>query len=112
MSLTWKDLITTSLAGITIWFSYLVLIGYKFPIIVGYRWATLILLILGVGMCAFSSASGASGMFITIASGLGVLALILVVLGLIFGTKFLFISLLTVIIALWIVSTLRHLIGS
>ena len=112
MALTWKDLITTTLAVILAGFSYLVVTGYKLPLISGYRWATLVLLILGIGMCALSSAGpGSSGIFITIASGLGVIALILIIAGFIFATKTIFLATAAVIVLLWITATLRHLIG-
>jgi hypothetical protein len=112
MALSWKDLVTTILAAVTIGFSYLMITGYKFPLISGYRWATMVLLILGIGMCALSSATpGASGIYITVASGLGILALILIIAGFIFATKTIFLATVTVIILLWAVATFRHLIG-
>ncbi len=112
MALTWKDLTTTLLAALVAAFSYLQLTGYQFPLISGYRWAIVVLLILGIGMCALSSATpGASGPFIVIASVLGVLSLILIIAGLIMGTKTMFLAVAGVILVLWAIATLRHIIG-
>lgn len=111
MALTWKDLVTTIMALFIASFAYLMVTGYKFPLISGYRWATLILLILGIGMCALSSAQGVGGIYITIASGLGIVALILIIAGFIFATKTIFLLTAGVIILLWALATFRHLIG-
>lgn len=112
MALTWKDLTTTALVALTGLFSYLMVTGYKFPLISGYRWATLVLLVLGIGMCALSSATpGAGGTYTTIASGLGIVAFILIIAGFIFGTKTIFLATTGVIILLWAIATFRHLIG-
>lgn len=112
MALTWKDAITTILAVLVAWFSYLMVSGYKFPLISGYRWATLVLLILGISMCAFSSAGPTSGgPFITISSALGIAAFILIIAGFIFGTKTIFLITTGIILLLWLIATLRHLLG-
>jgi hypothetical protein len=110
MALTWKDMATTILAGLVATFSYFYIIGYNFPIITGYRGAILVLLGLGIGMCALSSA-GAGGPWIGAASILGVLSLILIVAGLIMGTKIIFLATAGVILLLWAIATLRHIVG-
>jgi hypothetical protein len=111
MALTFKDAITTILAILTTSFSYFVVTGYKFPLISGYRTATVVLLILGIGMCALSSTNNGKGLFIVTASALGILALILTVAILIFGTKQLFLALTGTILLLWLVATIRHATG-
>lgn len=110
MALTWKDFVTTALALITAGFSYLMVTGYKFPLISGYRQATLVLLILGIGMCALSSPTPVTGnLFIMLASVLGFIALILIIAGFIFGTKNIFLALTGIIILLWFIATFRHI---
>lgn len=112
MSVSWKDLTNTALALFIAGFSYLMVTGYKFPLISGYRLATVVLLVLGIAMCALSSATpGDSGMYMKFASGLGILAFILIVVGFIFGTKIIFLATTGVIILLWAMATFRHLIG-
>jgi hypothetical protein len=110
MSLTWKDGITTLLALLVIGFSYLMTIGYKLPLISGYRWATAVLLILGIGMCALSSARpDIQSNWISLANILGVVAFILIIAGIITGSKMIFLSLSGTIVILWLVATMRHL---
>lgn len=110
MALTWKDLATTILAILVAGFSYLMVTGYRLPLISGYRWATLVLLILGIAMCAMSSANQ-GGPWIIAASVLGVITLLLIVASFIMGTKTIFIALSGTILLLWAIATLRHLIG-
>ncbi len=112
MVLTWKDLVTTILAILVAAFTYLMVKGYEFPIITGYRSAILVLLGLGIGMCALSSVGpGVGGPWIILASALGVLSLVLIVAGLIMGTKLMFLAVAGTILALWLIATTRHLIG-
>lgn len=112
MSLTYKDLVTTILAAAIIGFSYLMVTGYKLPLIPGYRWGTLVLLFVGIGMCALSSATpGSSNAWTAIAATLGIISMILITAGLIFGTKEIFLALGGTIILLWLSTTLHHLVG-
>ncbi len=112
MALTWKDGATTILALLIIGFSYLIVTGSKFPLISGYRWASVVLLILGIGMCALGSAvpTAQSG-WITFSNVLGSLAIILILAGIMTGSKMVFLMLSGTIVLLWIVATLRHLLG-
>lgn len=111
MALTWKDLVTTVLAILVAVFSYLFVTGYHFPLLSGYRSAVIVLSILGIGMCAMSSAAGASGPWVSFAGALGVISAILIVSTLILGTKALFLAVTGIILLLWGVATLRHIIG-
>jgi peptidoglycan/LPS O-acetylase OafA/YrhL len=112
MALTWKDAITTLLALLVIGFSYLMAIGYKIPLITSYRWATVVLLVLGIGMCASgSAASNNQSSWITFASVFGSLAMILILAGIITGSKMVFLALSGTIVVLWLVATLRHFLG-
>lgn len=113
MSLTWKDLVTTVLAVMTAGLYYSMSKGITLPLIAGYRSAIIALGIIGIGMCALSGGNTApSGPFIILASVGGIVALILIVYGLITGTKFAFILLTVTILVLWAGATLRHLLSS
>lgn len=112
MSLTVKDLITTILAAATLGLFYAMSRGIELPLITNYRWGVMALALIGIVMCAFSGAGkGATGPFITIASILGVAALILIVYGLVTGAKIGFVLLSFTILALWVVTTFHHLIS-
>lgn len=112
MTLTSKDLITTGLAVMVASFSYLMLTGYKFPLISSYRWAIGVLIFLGVLMCGLSSnIPSPSSPWLIGASILGFLAVGLAIFGFITGSKIAFISLTGVILVLWALATIRHLIG-
>lgn len=110
MELTWKDLLTTILAAGVVGLYYAVSKGIDLPLLSGYRSAILTLAIVGMAMCALSGGTnGTTNLFITVASGLGIISLILIVYGLITGTKIAFALLTIVILALWATATLRHL---
>jgi hypothetical protein len=114
MALTWRDLVATTLAVIIAGFSYLTATGYHFPLISGYRWAIGVLLVLGIGMCALSPTSSAnySSPWIMTVSILGGITAILIIAGLIMGTKTMFLAVAGTILAIWAIATLRHLIGA
>lgn len=114
MAITWKDGITTVLAVASYGLYYAMSNNIRLPIVSGYRVAVFIMLLIGVAMCAFSSpdTAKAGSPFISIATVLGITSLALVVYGLITGSKDAFMLLTFVIIVLWIVATLRHLIGA
>lgn len=114
MTLTGKDIITTILAVTTIALYYAVTKGINLPLISGYRMATLLLGIIGIAMCAFGSGTGATaahGMWAIVEGALGITALILIIAGLITGTKLTFILLTVTILGLWIMATIRHFMG-
>jgi hypothetical protein len=115
MTLTYKDFITTLLAATTTGFAYLMTTGYKFPIISGYRAGIVVLLAIGIAMCAFGSrvTEGVwSGPWVVTASVLGIAALVVAIVGLVTGTKVMFLTLAGIMVTLWVVATLRHLIGA
>lgn len=112
MDLTWKDFFATGLAlGVGL-FAYLMVQGYQFPFITGYRGATLVLLGLGIMMCGLSPAASYSNPWIITVSILGGLTLFLIIASLIMGTKTLFLATAGAILTMWAVATFRHLIGA
>jgi hypothetical protein len=106
MTLTWKDLITTLLAGgaIGVYFLFTNNAG-------GYRIPILLLTFIGIAMCALSEGTKGNKVYIGIASALGILALVLAVYGLVTGAKIAFILLVGTILLLWLISTIRHALG-
>lgn len=110
MGLTWKDIVTTIFAAMTFGLFYAMSKNMQLPLITGYRGAILVLGVFGIAMCALSGGATTTGPFITIASILGIASLIFIIYGLITGAEIAFTLLTISIIALWIISTFRHLI--
>ena len=85
MSLTWKDGVTTLLAGVVLVIYYAkVTTGIRLPFISeSYRWAVTALAIVGIAMCALSSAStaGKDNPFVMAAGILGVVSFVLIIWG-------------------------------
>lgn len=112
MTLSWKDLVTTFLAVITASFAYFYIQGFQFPFVTGYRVASLVIVVLGIMMCAFGSGSNASpSMWINVANVLGILTVVVAIIAMIMGTKAIFLALVGIVLSLWLVATIRHLIG-
>lgn len=115
MTLTWKDGATTLLVIGTCGLYYAMIQGINLPIISGYRGAIAVLAIVGIAMCAFGArpTSGAGmNLFTGAASVLGVAALILIIYGLIAGTKLALTLLTATMVLLWIISTAHHMVGN
>jgi hypothetical protein len=112
-ALTWKDGIATLLVAATAGITYARAKGMELPLLASWRMAALALLVLGMTACAVGAGNAivAGGPWNTIASALGILALILGVLGIITGQKIIVITLAIVIAGLWIATTFRHLLG-
>lgn len=107
MILSWKDIVTTFLAAGAAGLYFLTMDNAT-----GYRGGIVLLALMGIAMCAFSGgATNMSNPFIVVSSVLGVTALALIVYGLITGAKIAFILLTLTILALWAISTLRHMLG-
>jgi len=113
MRLTWKDGISTVFAAVAVVVALAVTNAWGWPLLGDYRAGTVALTLVGFGMCASGTAIGKASWanpFVVIATLLGVAALVLIVGGLIYATKPLFVALAATIVALWFVSTLRHLV--
>lgn len=114
MLLSWKDGITTLLAVLLAGFTYLMYSGLTLPFNWSYRAGTVFLLILGIGMCALSSPTtggGAKSPLVMLAGVMGIMSFGLIIFSLITGTKTAFIVTASVILLLWMVATIRHLLG-
>jgi hypothetical protein len=112
MALSWKDAVTTFLALIVFGFSYSIAQGIHIPFVPNFRIATLVLLILGIGMCAMSSANGQSSPYVTALGVLGFLSLTLIIAGIITGAKVVFLATAGTILLLWLLATVRHAVGA
>ncbi|HEV8598972.1 MAG TPA: hypothetical protein VGQ69_06400 [Gemmatimonadales bacterium] len=113
MRLTWKDGISAVLAAFTVLVALAVTNAWAWPLLGDYRAGTVALTLVGFGMCATGTAVGKASWanpFVAIATLLGVVALVLIVGGLIYATQPIFVALAATIVALWFVSTLRHLL--
>lgn len=115
MTLTVKDLFATLLAGGILGLWYVVNQGLNLPVVSGwgYRGGILLLAVAGIVMCALATGatSQPTGLFKFVASALGIAAVGLIIYGLIVGTKTALILVAGVILALWVISTVRHLFG-
>lgn len=113
MSLTIKDLVTTVLAVLTAGVWWVQYKGLDYPVISNVRWALVVLLVIGVVMCAVGGATGGKmtgDLMVMLAAGLGILSLVLLVLGLIFGTSLWLNLTVAAILLAWLVTTFRHLV--
>jgi hypothetical protein len=116
MRLTGKDAVATMLAGLAVLVVLAVTEGWGWPLLGSPRAGVLALGVIGVGMCASGSRVGEQTSmrdpFIAVAMVLGIGSLVLIVLGLIVGSEALLVTLGATILALWLVTTLRHAIES
>ena len=86
--------------------------GWNIPVLNNTRLSILSLAVVGILMCALSSANTATGTFKTIAMILGVASLLLIIAGLITNNRGIFYLLAADILILWIISTIRHTISA
>jgi hypothetical protein len=107
MSLSWKDVVTTVLAGVTGALVFVRLQGWH-SWLMSPRWGILVLGILGVVMCAAGASGVRPGSWATGLSVLGALSLVIMALGLITGQVVFFYALAADMLVLWLLATLRH----
>ena len=114
MRLTVKDALGGVLAAGAVLVALDVSNGWGWPLLGDYRAGTIALGVLGFAMCAFASdystVRGPDPLLV-VAVLLGLAALGLLISGLILATAALFVWLAVVIVALWLVSTGRHVIA-
>jgi hypothetical protein len=112
MQLTRRDGAATILAAFVVAVLLAVTQAWSWPLLGGYRSGVVVLAILGLAMCPVGiRATGAAEFkqpLMIIGSVLGVVALGLVMLGLIFATQALFVALAIALLALWLVTTVDH----
>jgi hypothetical protein len=112
MQLTWRDGAATVLVALVVAVMLALTQAWSRPLLGDYRAGVVALTIIGFGMCAAgigaAQASAFKQPFMIIASVLGVIALGLVILGLIYAAQTLFVALGITLLALWIVTTFDH----
>ncbi len=123
MKLTWKDLTATVLAAAAVAVFLAVTRSWDWPLLGSYRMGIVALLIIGQGSCVLGGSADAISSLTDrtahavraadiVAIVLGGLALVLAVIGLFVGTRAPFVALVVDILILWVVSTLRHALGT
>jgi hypothetical protein len=113
MSFTSRDFVGTLLAGAAVLVGAAVINDWGWPLLGDYRVGTIALAVIGVAMCGTGSDYSTvrwSHPLVIVASALGFAALGLIVAGLIWATADVFFWLAAVIVALWMTTTVRHLI--
>jgi predicted ferric reductase len=111
--LTSKDVLGAALTLAAVMVAAAVVNGWGWPLLGDYRAGTIALAVVGFAMCGAASDYGDvrwSHPLVIVAAALGTVALGLIVAGLIWATAELVFWLAAVIVALWFVSTVRHLI--
>ena len=113
MRFTVKDFIGALLAAAAVAVTLAVTNGWGWPLLGDYRAGTVALAVIGFAMCGaasdYSTVRGAQPLLM-VAGILGVAALGLMIGGLIWATATIFVWFAAVIVALWVVTTLRHAI--
>jgi hypothetical protein len=112
--LTWRDGVTSLLAGLTVLVAFAAVGGWGWPLLGSYRAATGVLAVVGISMCALggpSSSASTRDTFTVLGSVLGVVALGLVVVALVTGAAAPFVALAGTIVLLWLIATVHHAIG-
>ena len=116
MKLTYRDAITTALAGLVVAVTLAVNQGWAWPMLGSPRAGIIAVGILGVAMCSIGTRSEDMatkealvhhpGMIV--GSALGAVTLVLLIAGLIAGTEALLMVIASVMVLLWAVATIRH----
>lgn len=112
MRLTWRDGLTTTLAVLVILVALAATQGWDWPLLGSERSAIGVLGVLGYAMCHAAGTPNAflsmRGGYRTLASALGVVALVIVIVGLIWPSETWVVLLAADILLLWVVATVRH----
>jgi hypothetical protein len=112
MQLTWRDGSATILAALVVAVLLAVTQAWAWPLLGDYRSGVIALTIIGFAMCSVgllaTEGTAFKQPFMVVGSVLGVVALGLVILGVIFATQALFVALAITVVALWIVTTADH----
>ena len=110
MRLTRRDGVATVMAGLVASVALAVTRSWDWPMLGSYRAG-----VIGWSMCIVGSSRTTysfKGPFVVLASALGGLALLLVIVGLVTGTETPFLLLAVVIEILWLATTLRHAVSA
>lgn len=110
--ITWKDAATTILMGGVAVITYAKMKGWEWPLFSSWRISTLIIFLLGIGMCAVGTAAVDKGAWSMTAGILGGLSLVLLLIGLVTDSSLVFYLLAADILLLWASTTVRHFVAA
>lgn len=112
MPVDWKGVMATALTAGTALVAYAKLKGLDWPLLGSYRTASVVILVLGLGACIAASWNGTplKDNWTMLASVLGVFAFGLGLINLLANNQIIFVALAVDIIALWVITTIHHLI--
>ncbi|HZD18801.1 MAG TPA: hypothetical protein VE669_11730 [Actinomycetota bacterium] len=112
MRLTWRDGVTTLLAAFVVAVAFAVTQGWDWPLLGSVRAGVGALGIAGIVMCSMGGATmgedTVKGPYGTVGAVLGVGALALLIWGLVAPADAILVALAIDIVALWLLSTVRH----
>lgn len=112
MRLTWRDGLTTALAVLVVLVTLAATQDWEWPLLGSERSAIAVLGVLGYAMCHSAGTPNAflsmRGGYRTLASALGVAALLVFVAGLIWPSETWIVLLAADILLLWVIATVRH----
>ena len=120
MRLTWRDGVATLLGLLGAIVVVAVIAGWDWPLLGSYRAGVVALAAIGVPMCLIGAYPFWDSVafreprlifrdpFLTVAAMLGFVAATVLVIGLVTGTKLLFMTLAALMGVLWLVATVRH----
>ena len=109
--ITLKDGMTTGLAMLPASAFILQFAGRSLPFLMSYRWATLLLGAIGLGMCVLSGTTDMkmSNPWTLTGAILGGASFVFIVVGLLTGSKTIFMMLAGTILVMWALTTIHHL---
>lgn len=111
MKLAWRDAVGTLLVSGAAVLTYAVVNDFDWPLLSSVRISTLLLVLLGFASCIVigSGESPAKNNWTIAATAIGILAMIIALFGIIFGSQWAFLSLFACILGLWILTSFHHL---
>ncbi|HEX9122655.1 MAG TPA: hypothetical protein VF984_04745 [Actinomycetota bacterium] len=122
MHLTWRDGVATIAAAVGAVIAVAVLQSWDWPLLGSYRMGVIVLFIVAQPMCRTGGAAFWTSEaikhpaltlhdpLIAVNMALGIAAMILVVVGLVMGTRGAFVALAGVMGVMWLLATVRHLV--
>lgn len=117
MGLTWRDAVTSVLAAAVVAIGLAVTNDWGWPLLGSARAGSLAVGFVGIAMCTTAGSGRAiendmKDRGVQVLAGLGSLALVLMILGVITGSEVLFMALVIVTAGMWLMSTIRHAAAS
>jgi hypothetical protein len=117
MRLSWRDVVDTVLAGAVLMVGMAVSNEWGWPLLGSPRAGSLAVGFLGIAMCSVAGSGRAVEQEmkepgVRVLTGMGALALVLMIVGVITGSDLVFLALVIDTIGMWLMSTIRHATAS